>query len=140
MVFLAKEKALPGGSLLDKMELTTAEQEALHSGRFHHPHPRVQRHMEALSLQRQGRAPDAIRRLGAMAQPPLSRSFPAYRAGGSATLQEGPWHRRQGQWAASRPRMEAAVRQRPPARGAEAAVRIAALTGLQRGPTPGRQC
>ena len=34
--------------------------------------------------------------------------------------------------------MEADVRQRPPARVAEAAARMAALTGLPRGPTPVR--
>ena len=27
---------------MDKMEFTTAEREALHYWRFHHPHPRVQ--------------------------------------------------------------------------------------------------
>src|SRR5262249_19112259 len=37
-------------------------------------------------------------------------------------------------------RIAADVRQRPPARVAEAAARIAELTGLQRGPPPVRQC
>ena len=32
---------------MDKMEFTTAEREALPYWRFHHPHPRGQRQMEA---------------------------------------------------------------------------------------------
>ena len=125
---------------MDKMEFTTAEREALHYWRFHHPHPRVQRTMEALYLKSQGLAPAAISRLCAIAKPTLYRSFHAYREGGSAKLQEVPLHRRQGQLAAYRTRIAADWRQRPPASVAEAAARIAALTGLQRGPTPVRQC
>ena len=48
---------------MDKIECTTTEREALHSWRFHHPHPRVQRNMEALSLLSHGLAPEDIARL-----------------------------------------------------------------------------
>ena len=124
---------------MDKMEFTTAEREALHYWRFHHPHPRVQRKMEALYLKSQGLAPEAISRLCAISKPTLYRYFHAYREGGIAKLQEVPFHRRQGQLAAYRTSIEADLRQRPPASVAEAAARIAALTGLQRGPTQVRQ-
>ena len=43
---------------MDKIEFTTTEREALHYWRFHHPHPRVQLKMEALSLKSQGLAPE----------------------------------------------------------------------------------
>ena len=125
---------------MDKMEWTTAERDAWPYWRLHHPHPRGQRTMEALSLQSQGLAPEASRRLCALATPPVSRDLHASRAGGIAHLQEVPWHRRQHQWVAYRTRIEAAWRQRPPARVAEAAARRAALTGRQRGPTQGRKC
>ena len=36
-----------------KLEVSTAEREALHYERFHHPHPRVQRKMEAVYLKSQ---------------------------------------------------------------------------------------
>ena len=122
---------------MDKMEFTTAEREALHYWRFHHPHPRVRRKMEALYLKSQGLAPEAISRLCAISKPTLYRYLHAYREGGIAKLQEVPFHRRQGQLAAYRTSIEADLRQRPSARVAEAAVRIAALTGLRRGPAPG---
>ena len=124
---------------MDKMEFTTAEREALHYWRFHHPHPRVQRKMEALYLKSQGLAPEAISRLCAISKPTLYRYLHAYREGGIAKLQEVPFHRRQGQLAAYRTSIEADLRQRPPASVAEAAVRIAALTGLRRGKTQVRQ-
>jgi hypothetical protein len=54
---------------MDKMECTTAERDAWQYWRLHHPHPRVQRTMEARSLQSQGLAPEASRRLCAMSQP-----------------------------------------------------------------------
>ncbi len=124
---------------MDKRECTTAEREALPSWRFHHPHPRVQRTREALSLKRQGLAPEAIRRLCVMAKPTFYRSLHASRAGGIAQRQEGPFHRRQSQLVGYRTSLEADVRQRPPASVAAAAVRLADLTGLPRGPTQVRK-
>jgi len=125
---------------MDKIALTTAERDALHSWRLHQPPPRVQRTMAALSLQSQGRAPATRSRLCAMATTTFSRSLQESREGGIAQRTEGPVHRRQRPWADSRARSAADVRQRPPARVAEAAARIAARTGRQRGPTQVRQC
>src|SRR4029450_11629583 len=110
---------------MDKMEFTTAEREAWHYWRFHHPHPRGQRKMEALSPKSQGPAPEGIRRLWAIPKPALYRYFHAYREGGIAKLQEVPFHRRQGQLAAYRTSIEAEWRQRPPARGAEGGGKVA---------------
>src|SRR5262245_16044219 len=124
---------------MDKIALTTTEREALHSWRFHHPHPRVQLKMEALYLQSQGLASAAIWRLCAMAKTTFYRSLHAYRVGGLEALKEVPFHQQQSPWAAYRTRIEAALRQRPPARVAEAAARMADLPGLQRGPTQVRQ-
>lgn len=120
---------------MDKIEWTTAEREAWQYWRFHHPHPRVQRTLEGLYLQSQGLAPAAISRLCAIAQPTFSRYLHEYRAGGREKLTEVPFHRRQSPLATYRTTIEADVRQHPPATVAEAAARIAALTGLQRGPT-----
>jgi hypothetical protein len=125
---------------MDQIELTTTEREALHSWRFPHPPPRVQRNMEALDLQRQGVASEAIWRLCAMAQPTFSRSLHASRVGGIEALKEVPFPQPQSPVVAYRTRSEADWRPRPPASGAEAAARIAALPGRQRGPPQGRQC
>jgi transposase len=124
---------------MKQIEFTTAEREALQYWRFHHPHPRVQRKMEALYLKSQGLAPAQISRLCAMSKPTCYRYLHEYRQGGIAKLTEVPFHRRQSQLADYRTSIEADFRQRPPASVAEAAARIADLTGLARGPTQVRQ-
>ena len=124
---------------MDKIEFTTAERESLHYWRFHHPHPQVQRKMEALYLKSQGLAPGEIRRLCAISTTTFYRYLHAYREGGIEKLTEVPLPRRRSQLADYRASIEADLRQRPPASVAEAAARIAALTGLQRGPTQVRQ-
>ena len=124
---------------MDKVEFTTTEREALHYWRFHHPHPRVQLKMEVLSLKSQGLAPEDIRRLCAISKPTFYRYLHEYRTGGIDTLKEVPLYRRQSQLAKYRTSIEADLRQRPPASVAEAAARIADLTGLARGPTQVRQ-
>jgi transposase len=124
---------------MDKIEFTTAEKDALHYWRFHHPHPRVQLKMEALYLKSQGLAPEAICRLCAIAKPTFYRYLHAYRKGGIEKLTEVPFARRPSPLTDYRASIEADLRQRPPTSVAEAAARIAALTGLQRGPTQVRR-
>lgn len=124
---------------MDKVAFTTTARAALHYWRFHHPHPRVQLNMEGLSLKSQGLAPEDLRRLWAISKPTFYRSLHESRPGGIDTLTEVPFYRRQSQLAKYRTSIEAALRQRPPASVAEAAARIAALPGLERGPTPVRQ-
>jgi transposase len=124
---------------MDKIEFTTTERDALHYWRFHHPHPRVQRKMEALYLQSQGLAPEDIWRLCAISKTTFYRYLRAYREGGIEKLHEVSLHRRQSALADYRTSIEADLRQRPPATVAEAAARIAQLTGLERGPTQVRQ-
>jgi transposase len=124
---------------MDQMEFTTTERETLHYWRFHHPHPRVQLKMEALYLKSQGLGPEAICRLCAISKTTFYRYLYEYRAGGIDKLKEVSFHQRQSQLADYRTSIEADLRQRPPATVAEAAARIAALTGLERGPTQVRQ-
>jgi transposase len=95
--------------------------------------------MEALYLQSQGLAPEDIWRLCAISKTTFYRYLHAYREGGIAKLQEVSLHRRQSALADYRTSIEADLRQRPPASVAEAAARIADLTGLERGPTQVRQ-
>jgi transposase len=110
---------------MDKSEFTTTDREALHSWRLPHPHPRVQRKMEALYLKRQGLAPEDICRLCCLSKTPFSRSLHTYHAGGIDPLKAVPCSRRQRQLAESRTSIEADCRHRPPASVAEAAARIA---------------
>jgi transposase len=95
--------------------------------------------MEALYLQSQGLAPEDIWRLCAISKTTFYRYRHEYRTGGIAKLQEVSFHRRQSALVDYRTSIEADLRQRPPASVAEAATRIAQLTGLERGPTQVRQ-
>ena len=124
---------------MNKIEFTTTERQALHYWRFHHPHPRVQLKMEALYLKSQGLASEDIWRLCAISTTTFYRYLHEYRQGGIAALQEVSFARRQSPLADYRASIEADLRQRPPASVAEAAARIAQLTGLERGPTQVRQ-
>jgi transposase len=124
---------------MDKIEFTTTERKALHYWRFHHPHPRVQLKMEALYLQSQGLAPEDICRLCSISKTTFYRYHHEYRAGGIEKLQEVSFHRRQSQLADYRTSIAADLRQSPPASVAEAAARIAQLTGLERRPTQVRR-
>jgi transposase len=124
---------------MDKIEFTTTERDALHYWRFHHPHPRVQRKMEALYLKSQGLAPEDISRLCAISKTTFYRYLHEYRTGGIEKLKEVPFHQRQSQLADYRTSIEATFRQCPPATVAEAGARIEALTGLTRGPTQVRR-
>ena len=124
---------------MDKSAFPITARAALPSWRLHHPQPRGQRTMEVRSLQSQGLASAAIWRLCSMSHTTFSRYRHASRVGGIEALKEVPFPQQQSQWAAYRTRIAADVRQRPPARVAEAAARMADLTGLQRGPPQGRQ-
>jgi transposase len=95
--------------------------------------------MEALYLKSQGLAPEDICRLCAISKTTFYRYLHTYHEGGLDTLKKVTFHRRQSQLADYRTSIEADLRQRPPASVAEAAARIAALTGLERGLTQVRQ-
>jgi transposase len=95
--------------------------------------------MEVLYLKSQGLTPEEVWRLCAISKTTFYRYLHAYRQGGIAKLTEVPFYRRQSQLADYRTSIEADLRHRPPASVAEAAQRIAELTGLERGPTQVRQ-
>ncbi len=124
---------------MDQEEFSTAERAALQYWRFHHPHPRVQRKMEALYLKSQGVSATDACRLCDISHSTWFRYLRAYRSGGIDKLKAVPFHRRVSQLEDYRVLIAADFRQRPPACVAEAAERIEELTGLKRGPTQVRQ-
>ena len=65
-----------------QLEFTEAEQQSLHYERYHHPHPRVQRKMEALWLKSQGVAHREISRLTGISSTTLTSYLRAYQEGG----------------------------------------------------------
>ena len=121
------------------LHFSDADLAALRYWRFHHPDPRVQVRMEALYLRSQGVANRDIPRLCGISNASFHRYLTAYATGGLARLQHFEPRRSRSLLHQHRPTIEADFQQRPPATVAEAAARIAALTGVTRKPTQVRQ-
>ena len=118
-----------------KIHWNAAEMQALRYWRFQHPDPRVQVRMEALYLRSQGVATGDIPRLCGISKASFHRYLNAYVTGRIAQRQRLDHDRPQSQLVDQRARLEAYVRQHPPATVAEAAAKIAELTGMVRRPT-----
>jgi transposase len=112
---------------------------ALRYWRFRHPDPRVQVRMEALYLRSQGVANAEILRLCGISKASFHRDLKAYMAGGITQLKHIDHYRPHSELTHDRTTLEAYFQQHPPATVAEAAAKIAELTGIVRKPTQVRQ-
>jgi transposase len=121
------------------INVSDADLAALQYWRFHHPDPRVQVRMEALYVRSQGVANRDIPRLCGISKVSFHRYLTAYATGGLERRQHCEPRRPRRLLHQHRPTIEADFQQRPPATVAEAAARIAALTGMTRKPTQVRQ-
>jgi len=117
-----------------KLEFTEAEKQSLHYERYHHPHPRVQRKMEALWLKSQGVAHREISRLTGISSTTLTSYLRAYQAGGIEALKTIRFYRPQSDLRIHQGTLEAHFRQHPPASAKQAMATIETLTGVRRSP------
>ena len=117
-----------------KLEFTEAEKQSLHHERYHHPHPRVQRKMEALWLKSQGVAHGEISRLTGISSTALTGYLRAYQAGGVEALKAVRFYRPQSDLRVHQGTLEAHFRQHPPASAKQAMATIETLTGVRRSP------
>jgi transposase len=115
-----------------KLTFTADEIESLHYERFHHPHPRVQRKMEALYLKSQGYAHGEIARLLRITEPTLLSYFRDYQTGGVAKLKELSFYQPQSELKQHQETLEAYFLKNPPKTLAQAAAKIEELTGIVR--------
>lgn len=115
-----------------QLTFTTEAISQLHYERFHHPHPRVQRKMEALYLKSQRYAHKEIAKLIRVTEPTLLSYFRDYEAGGIAKLKELTFNRPQSQLKEHEESIEAYFREHPPKTLAHAAATITELTGIVR--------
>lgn len=106
--------------------------EQLHYERFHHPHPRVQRKMEALYLKSQGYPHWEIAQLMRVTKPTLLSYFRDYQSGGIAQLKELTFHQPQSELKQHQESLEAYFQEHPPKSLAQASAKIAELTGIVR--------
>lgn len=125
-------KKSPLAQPLLKLVFTAAAIEQLHHERFHHPHPRVQRKMEALYLKSQGYPHWEIAQLLRITEPTLLRYLRDYQSGGIDQLKTLTFNRPQSALKQHQESLEGYFRAHPPKTLAQAAAKIAELTGIVR--------
>jgi len=108
---------------------------ALHHERFHHPHPRVQRKLEALYLKSQGLPHREIARLVQVSENTLRSYLKDYQAGGIDRLKDLTFYQPQSELKQHQVTLESYFKAHPPQTLAQAAATIEQLTGIRRSRT-----
>ena len=117
------------------IEFTEADKQALHHERFHHPHPRVQKKMEALWLKSQELPHKEICRLTCISKPTLCQYLKDYQRGGIEQLKTLNFYQPHSELAAHHDTLEAYFRAHPMTSVKEAMATIEELTGIKRSET-----
>ena len=120
---------------MTRLTFSDEEQQALHTERFEHPHPRVQQRMEVLWLISQGLVYPEAARLAGVSEATVDRYVATYRQGGLESLRELQWGNSTSELLEHRDSLEESFRRNPPHTVAEACQRIKDETGIARGPT-----
>lgn len=115
-----------------QIDFSTEEIDELHYERFHHPHPRVQRKMEAPYLKSQKYPHKEITKLLRISEPTLLSYLRDYKEGGISKLKELTFNRPQSELKKHQERLETYFREHPPKTLAHGAANIAELTGIVR--------
>ena len=115
-----------------KIEFTEDDMKALSYERYHHPHPRVQRRMEALWLKSQNVIHKEICRLTGISPNTLRRYLRKYRQSGIEGLKEVNFYQPESELGWHATTIEAYFREHPPATVKEAMAKIEDLTGIKR--------
>jgi transposase len=105
---------------------------ALHYERYHHPHPRVQRKMEALYLKSQGLLHRDIAVIVRVSEPTLVSYLREYATGGVEGLKQLNFYQPASDLVSHQTKIETYFREHPPKSLAQAASKIEALTGIKR--------
>ena len=122
-----------------KIQFTEEAIAELRYQRFNHPHPRVQRKMEALLLKSDGLPHRQITRILGISENTLRQYLREYEEGGIEALKTLHFRKPQSELAEHRQSLEAYFAEHPPATVNEAAARIEEITGIRRGPTQVRK-
>ncbi len=121
------------------IEFSQQEVDQINYERYHHPHPRVQRKMEALWLKSQGLPHKEICRLTGISMKTLQRYLLAYQQGGIETLKEIGFYRPKSELEKQTSTLENYFAKHPPASLKEAMDMIEKLTGIKRSTTQVRK-
>src|SRR2546427_10746134 len=117
------------------LSFTPEEREELHYQRYHHPHPRVQRKMEALLLKAKGLPHHQIASCVGVCENTVRSYFQQYQSGGIEALKRLEFRRPISDLEAHHDSIEAAFREHPATTIPQAGKRIEELTGIKRSPT-----
>lgn len=121
-----------------QLEFTPEAIEALQHERYHHPHPRVQRKMEAVWWKSQGLSHKEMARLTRVSINTVTSYMRAYQQGGIAQLKQVHFYKPHSLLSNHTATIEAYFIEKPPATIKEASDIIASLTGIRRGETQTR--
>jgi len=122
-----------------RIEFSQEEVNALEYERYHHPHPRVQRKMEAVYLQSQHLSHQEICRLARISGNTRRGYWREYQTGGIERLKQLHFRRPESDLMAPRTSLEEYFQQHPPVSIKPAPAVIKEPTGIERSPTPVRQ-
>ena len=114
------------------IDFTEEKIKQLRYERFNHPHPRVQKKMDALLLKSQGLTHKKIGEILGICQDTLREYFGQYLTGGIEGLKELNFYRPKTELVNHISTIEDDFRSNPPATIKEATARIKELTGLER--------
>src|SRR5207302_8203398 len=119
------------------LHLTFSEEDIkeLDYQRYHHPHPRVQRKMEALLLKAKGLPHHQIACCVGVCENTVRDYFKQYQSGGIEALKRLEFRRPTSELEAHHDSIEAYFHEHPSTTIPQAAKRIEDLTGLKRSPT-----
>ena len=119
-----------------RLYFSEADKQALHYERFHHPHPRVQRKMEALWLKSQGESHQRIAQLTGLTPNRITAYLKDYQAGGIEKLKEISFYQPTSELLRHQQTLEDYFKSHPPATIKEAMDKIEKITGLKRSEKP----
>ena len=114
------------------IDFTEEETKTLDYERYHHPHPRVQRRMEALWLKSQNMSHKQICRITGISPNTLTGYLRKYQEHGIEGLKEVNFYQPQGELRRYTTTIETYFREHPPASVKEAMAKIEELTGIKR--------
>jgi transposase len=118
-----------------EITFSEADVQALAHERYHHPDPRVQRHLEILWLKYHGFSHDRIATLAGCSRSTVQRTLSAYAEGGLDLIRRLPTWQSRSRLDDHRLCLEEAFDKRPPRSVKEARQQIEQHTGIRRGLT-----
>ena len=118
-----------------QLNISDEERQILAGERFEHPHPRVQRKMEAVYLTSMGLSRQEVAQLVQRTEGTVRSYVIAYRDGGIEALRRFNPHPHTAALDAQADTLRAAFEAQPPHTVQEAVVRIEKLTGVRRSAT-----